>query len=43
MANKVEFVSDEEIPMVERTKSSRDVSTSRVFLILVKKVNTVEI
>ncbi|XP_068756922.1 origin recognition complex subunit 2-like isoform X1 [Montipora capricornis] len=30
MANKVEFVSDEEIPMVERTKSSKDVSTSLV-------------
>lgn len=43
MVNKVEFVSDEEILMVERIKSSRDVFISRVFLILVKKVNMVEI
>lgn len=34
MADKVEFVSDEEIPMVESVKSSLDISASRVCMIV---------
>lgn len=34
MADKVEFVSDEEIPMVESVTSSLDISASRVCMIV---------
>ena len=34
MADKVEFVSDEEIPVVESVKSKLDISTSRVCMIV---------